>query len=588
MSGHAIDPDEVMEADLHRNDMDDIEVEEIRTFNTNGNNEDDSLDTSGTPLPPLHREHEPSMEIIEEDRRVRIMEPAVDLDFMNTNYSGFVLVNRLQFVADRCPPLQKDALILMLEILKKDTMCTNRYSSIYSKLEALYKGEEGIPPIDTQWIEINTQKGQNKMDQLLAEFKKQKDEGVKESTRRAMEELFQHYIQMGSLSEALKLYNRGMREYCSQFRHIMTMYLTWMECAILAGEWPRVEPLISQAERAISDANDAEQVANATSRARIMTQTNKNYKQICDSSRAKIDAITALMRLHNGRYKDAADKFLSVNPDEIINHWILSHHDIAFYGTITALASFERDQLKKRVIGGESGFKKFMESEPSLIELVGQFVKSQFGRCFDIMDKLKNRLLLDPYLSSHVNTLYDMIRERSMIQYLAPFCKADLKAMATAFRCTNEKLEDSLVSLVDKGLLTVRIDSVNGIVTVPPKDDRENAYEKIIKVAEIALEKSSATIQKAVLGQTKVCVQQDGNRGKRRTAANQSNDEGHSNLSGPFRTYRRVRQLFQGSPEADSNNQENIFVPSASDMTIPEAVQADPQEANIPVTEPMN
>jgi pentatricopeptide repeat protein len=38
---------------------------------------------------------------------------------------------------------------------------------------------------------------------------------IKESIRRALEDVFHHYVQMGNLHDAIKLYTRGMREYCT-------------------------------------------------------------------------------------------------------------------------------------------------------------------------------------------------------------------------------------------------------------------------------------------------------------------------------------------------------------------------------------
>jgi hypothetical protein len=76
-------------------------------------------------------------------------------------------------------------------------------------------GIERVPEIDKSWMEITTVKANSRLEHLLAEFKRQKDEAVKESIRRALEELFRQYVQMGNLQEALKLYGRGMREYCT-------------------------------------------------------------------------------------------------------------------------------------------------------------------------------------------------------------------------------------------------------------------------------------------------------------------------------------------------------------------------------------
>ena len=40
-------------------------------------------------------------------------------------------------------------------------------------------GIESVPDIDKNWIEITTVKANNRLESLLAEFKRQKDEAVK-------------------------------------------------------------------------------------------------------------------------------------------------------------------------------------------------------------------------------------------------------------------------------------------------------------------------------------------------------------------------------------------------------------------------
>lgn len=42
-------------------------------------------------------------------------------------------------------------------------------------------------------------------------------------------------------------------------------------------------------------------------------------------------------------------------------------------------------------------------------------------------------MLLDPYFSSHVARIYELIKKRALAQYLAPFAVADLGTMAGVF-----------------------------------------------------------------------------------------------------------------------------------------------------------
>ena len=101
-----------------------------------------------------------------------------------------------------------------------------------------------------------------------------------------MEEIIRQYSQMGQYVEALKMFAKGMRDYCTQNRHVISvrffffwqrcspggyhgliriewpaqMYVWWIETTIIVGEWHRVEALTAQAERALAEAEDADLV----------------------------------------------------------------------------------------------------------------------------------------------------------------------------------------------------------------------------------------------------------------------------------------------------------------------------------------
>ncbi len=79
------------------------------------------------------------------------------------------------------------------------------------------------------------------------------------------------------------------------------------------------------------------------------------------------------------------------------------------------------------------------------------------------MDQIKDHLLLDMYLSPHVNTLYTLIRQRALKQYFSPYKSADLNKMAIAFNTTTGALEEELINLILEGHIQARIDSQNKV-----------------------------------------------------------------------------------------------------------------------------
>ncbi|KIH50609.1 PCI domain protein, partial [Ancylostoma duodenale] len=143
----------------------------------------------------------------------------------------------------------------------------------------------------------------------------------------------------------------------------------------------------------------------------------------------------------------------------------------------SAASPYSRAMAIATALLRQVGDKKFLESEPKLVELLQCIIKSQFGRALDILKEMKDRFLLDPYLSSHVDPLYAVIRERALLQYLEPFASADLNAMANVFRTDLKSLEGELVALCEQGQLSARIDAVGATIRMVLTDEREENYK---------------------------------------------------------------------------------------------------------------
>lgn len=150
---------------------------------------------------------------------------------------------------------------------------------------------------------------------------------------------------------------------------------------------------------------------------------------------------------------------LQVDLDVLNYPQLLSANDVAVYGTLCALATFSRAELKERVLGSNL-FRKSLESEPKLIELLQKFCRSQFGACLDILNELRDqasflkltsksqfnqfKLLLNIYLAPHINTLHTSIRQSAIIQYFDSYLTADIGQMAIEFRTSVEQVANSL------------------------------------------------------------------------------------------------------------------------------------------------
>ncbi|KAA0203121.1 hypothetical protein HAZT_HAZT008907, partial [Hyalella azteca] len=218
----------------------------------------------------------------QEEEAVIVENSNLDLDLFSSNYGGLGRLYRLIFIADRCPGLREEALLMALAHVQ--TTCNVAlYNKIIQKLHqpgrlinpkncfdidflhchyaelrlssgsggsgnlpdvAAGGGEAGasggvssarstqsIPGPDLQWIEAKTKKASMKLEKLDADLKSSKVNSIKESIRRGHDELGDHYLDCGELSNALKCYSRA-RDYCTSHVHILTMCLNVIKVVI--------------------------------------------------------------------------------------------------------------------------------------------------------------------------------------------------------------------------------------------------------------------------------------------------------------------------------------------------------------------
>ncbi|XP_012410334.1 COP9 signalosome complex subunit 1, partial [Trichechus manatus latirostris] len=154
-----------------------------------------------------------------------------------------------------------------------------------------------------------------------------------------------------------------------------------------------------------------------------------------------------LAELAARKYKQAAKCFLLASFDHCDFPELLSPSNVAVYGGLCALATFDRQELQRNVISSSS-FKLFLELEPQVRDIIFKFYESKYASCLKMLDEMKDNLLLDMYLAPHVRTLYTQIRNRALIQYFSPYVSADMRKMATAFNTTVAALEDELTQLI--------------------------------------------------------------------------------------------------------------------------------------------
>lgn len=277
-------------------------------------------------------------------------------------------------------------------------------------------------------------------------------------------DLAAHYYRCGDLANTIKAYGRT-RDYCSTSKHVLEMCFNIIRVSIETGNFMNAQSHVFKLESTPDLPNPA--------------QTN-----------SKLKSITGLAHLESGKFKKAAKAFLDVTfdptttgPFSTIFHEALSPSDIAIYGGLCALSSFDRSELQTHVLENPQ-FRQFLELEPWVRELINGFYQSRYTTCFEILDRTKNDLLLDPYLMPHIPILYGNIRKKALIQYFKPFTSVSMDKMATTFNTSFSALEHELKALIMEDAIQARIDAQHRVLYLKTFASRQRVVRNVEKLGE--------------------------------------------------------------------------------------------------------
>ncbi|KAI4354986.1 hypothetical protein L6164_003805 [Bauhinia variegata] len=377
----------------------------------------------------------------------------LDIEAYASLYTGRTKIMRLLFIADHCgnnSTMQLEALRMAYDEIKKGEN-TQVFREVVQKIDGRLGPNYGM---DSAWCETVDRRAEQKKEKLENELNAYRTNLIKESIRMGYNDFGDFYYAHGQLGDAFKSYVRT-RDYCTTSKHIIHMCMSAILVSIELGQITHVTSYVSKAE-----------------------QTPEALDQI---TIAKLRCAAGLANLEAKKYKLAARKFLETGP-ELGSHYneVIAAQDVATYGGLCALATFDRSELKNKVIDNIN-FRNFLELMPEVRELINDFYSSHYASCLEYLGNLKANLLLDIHLHDHVETLYDQIRHKALIQYTHPFVSVDLNMMANAFRTTVVGLEKELEALITDNQIQARIDSHNKILYARHADQRNATFQRVLE-----------------------------------------------------------------------------------------------------------
>lgn len=376
----------------------------------------------------------------------------MDVEAYASLYSGRTKIMRLIFIADHC---ENQAMALEALRMAYDEVKKGENTQLHREVAAKIDGRLGPAySLDQAWANSIDRRAEQRKEKLENELNNYKTNLIKESIRMGYNDFGDFYYAHGLLADAFKSYVRT-RDYCTTSKHIIQMCLNVILVSIEMGQFMHVTNYVSKAE-----------------------QTPEVLDPV---TIAKLRAATGLAQLEAKKYKLAARKFLETGP-ELGNNYseVIAPQDVATYGGLCALACFDRTELKNKVIDNIN-FRNFLELVPEVRELINDFYASRYASCLEYLENLKENMLLDIHLHDHVETLYNQIRHKAIIQYTHPFISVDLNTMAGAFKTSVAGLEKELEALITDNQIQARIDSHNKILYARHADQRNATFQRVLQ-----------------------------------------------------------------------------------------------------------
>ena len=196
-----------------------------------------------------------------------------------------------------------------------------------------------------------------------------------------------------------------------------------------------------------------------------------------------------LVHLLDGEYKTAAHHFIS-GADGLDYPDMITCADVILFGIICAVASFDRHEIRKRLIDNVD-FKTSMENlrpfASASKNLAADFCSGNYSNMFCCLKVLYPFLRIDVHMSNHVDRLYESIKEKCIAQYFAPYSALDIRKMSERLQIRVEDLDYILVKMISSGQIYASIDSNTKTLYRRKHNELNDTYGRIVDLGKTHL-----------------------------------------------------------------------------------------------------
>ncbi|GMK54863.1 hypothetical protein CspeluHIS016_0114490 [Cutaneotrichosporon spelunceum] len=341
---------------------------------------------------------------------------------------------------------------------------------------------EGIP--DSTWVQEARDKEETESSRLNVELNGYIANLIKESIRAELA------VKTGSLQEALVAWQQA-RENCSGAAHFVELGLAILEgslqfndTSVVSGNAAKTSASLDRLHPA-KDASDAP-VSSTMTRAQV-EQSRTQAARSAEVRRAvgvKLRVARGLLAIDSGEWSYAARELGEIGEEGGLVDWegvVISTADLAFLTAILALASGSRDYIKRVLLDRPSFHAAIDDSQSWILDLVRAFVGAHYGEALTILHKAEPYMLLNQFIARHTPALLQKIRQRAVVQYVAPFSSVRISQMAEAFGTDEDAMVYEVCELAENGSISARVDLVDRVFSIKEDDSRAKAFRSALE-----------------------------------------------------------------------------------------------------------
>jgi len=156
------------------------------------------------------------------------------------------------------------------------------------------------------------------------------------------------------------------------------------------------------------------------------------------------------------------------------------------YTVYLSMITLNRPNLRQKVIDSSEVYSVLREQQLTdtfLNSLYGCQYKTFLNSLADIVDELKT----DRYFADHANFFCREMRILAFSQFLESYKSIKMESMATQFGISMEFLDSELSRFIASGRLHCKIDKVSKILETTRLDEKNDHYQKVVKLGDSIL-----------------------------------------------------------------------------------------------------